>query len=89
MNRQEIDEALELEGLDFKEMGSRMNYGLIGVIWKGNDRLVTVFPKCFYVADRSFALNSFTLKLIEAIQVEYKELTRDKDGRIITRQEVL
>jgi len=83
MRRQAIAKILEQKGLTFFEDNSRMNYGLIGFIKRGDKALVTLHPKCFYVEDKEFAINTSTLALIDSIQEAYAELTRNSVGRIL------
>jgi hypothetical protein len=85
--KQQILFDLDQEGLKFQEMTSRMNYGHIGNIIKGEDRLersmVQIFEDCFYVSDQNFALNETTLELIKDIQVVFRELKFEKLKPII------
>ena len=85
--KQQILFNIEEEGLRFIEATSRMNYGLIGNLIKGDDRLsrtmVQIFPNCFYVLDQNFALNDTTLELIADIQAAFKELKFENRKPII------
>jgi len=83
--RLEIRVALDLAELQFVELDSRMNYGLIGWLeTKEGGRLVTIFPDSFYVNNKDFAINLTSLKLIQNIQKEFAELTRNDKGKILT-----
>lgn len=87
LTREFIAQLLKQYGLIFFEVNTRTNYGMIGNIFYSNrehgTKAVMIFEGCFYVSDENFALNSKTLYLIEQIQMEFKELTRDEKNNII------
>ena len=87
-SRQKIENLLKETELTFVESDTRMNYGFIGHLAEANSDdkrpIVNIFEKAFYVNSEAFPLNTKTLPLIQWIQLEYAELTRDKNNKIIT-----
>ena len=65
-----IDEVLELYGLTFQP-SKGTSYHFLGGIFRGDKNVAAIYPKCFYIRDSSFALNSLTLGLIKDIQSVY------------------
>ena len=65
-----IDEVLELYGLTFQP-SKGTSYHFLGGIFRGDRNVAAIYPKCFYIRDSSFALNSVTLSLIKDIQSVY------------------
>jgi hypothetical protein len=83
-DRDSIRLYLRSNNLTFNELNSRMNYGLIGHLVNGEDVKVLLFQETFYVTDGNFAISSEHLKLIRSLQKEFKHLTRNDKGEIIT-----
>ena len=65
-----IDEVLELYGLTFQPSKGK-SYHFLGGIFQGDKNVAAIYPKCFYIRDSSFPLNSVTLSLIRDIQSVY------------------
>ncbi len=91
LNRKKITEFLKHKKFTFNEFDSRMNYGAIGQLCSNNGgetriAKVLIFGKTFYVHDKEFPINQENLLLIQSIQKEFLELSRDKNNRIVTYQ---
>lgn len=85
LDKSGIRKSLNINKLMFEEFDSRMNYGAIGRLWeiREQEMKVLIFPKASYVKDNNFSINSQILLLIQSIQKEFAELTRDNNGKII------
>lgn len=88
MKRSEIKSYLDAQDIVFNEEDSRLNHGLIGNLSKlsygKGQPLVSIYRQTFYVHNSEFPLNPQNLKLIESIQEQFKEITRDEKGKVIT-----
>ena len=80
--RESISERLKRENLKFVECDTRMNYGMIGWIYRNNERAIHLFGTTFYVHDKNIPINLPNIELIRAIQKEFKDVTRDKNNNI-------
>ena len=82
LNKEAISISLVRGQYKFIEMDSRLNYGLIGYIEFRGKRVVTIFPETFYIVDSDWPVHQTNLLIIQSIQREFKELTRDSKNRI-------
>lgn len=80
--RESLSERLKSENLKFVEQNTRLNYGLIGWIYRNNQPSIQIFGGCFYMHNRDISVNPKLISLINAIQREFADTTRDEKGRI-------
>ena len=70
----DIDKTLKERGFTFNESETRMGYNYIGSILENGVAMVMIYPKTFYVIEKSFPINEKNLELIQAIQEQKAEL---------------
>lgn len=80
---QELTELLVETKLTFRELPSRMSYGMIGHIYSGDDMLIIIFQKSFYVQSRDLAITEKVVKIVRLVQETFNELTRDEKNKIV------
>lgn len=81
IRHEELITLLKSQGLTFKEMNSRLSYGLIGhLIDKNGKVVVLIFPQTFYVRDTDLAINRHLLEVITLVREFYTDLSRYKSG---------
>lgn len=84
IRHEQLLELLKSQELTFKEMNTRMNYGLIGHLLSTRDSKMSVliYPEAFYVRDGDLSMNKDTLEIIKLVREFYRELRR-ANGRVI------
>jgi hypothetical protein len=80
--RESLSERLKKENLKFVESDSRMNYGMIGWIYRNNEKAIQLFGSTFYVHNKDIPINVPNIELIRAIQKEFANVTRDEKNNI-------
>lgn len=83
-NFKELEHLLIGSNLKFIELNSRMNYALIGHLYRNDEVIALIYPNTFYVCSVNLSINENVLRIIELIREDYTELTRDDKGKIIT-----
>lgn len=78
----ELEGLLQSERIGFKELDSRMSYGMIGHLYKDGNLLTLIFPACFYNRQIDISINEPFLRIIELIRIEFTELSRDNNNKI-------
>lgn len=78
----ELTALLVKHNLTFRELSSRMSYGMIGHLYFGDDMLIIIFPECFYVQSKDFSITKDIEEIVELIQHAFKELSRDEKNKV-------
>ena len=78
----ELETLLQSQNLEFRELDTRMSYGMIGHLFNKNGLFILIFPKSFYTRQNKANINQPLLRIIELIRVEFKNVSRDNNNRI-------
>ena len=78
----ELEQLLQEQSLQFRELNTRMSYGMIGHLYENDECLTLIFPGSFYMKKPDISVNKPLLRIIELIRLEFENVSRDNNGKI-------